>query len=50
MDDALFDAEPIEVPANNKFVTAPLAILSCGYLLYELMLRNWKYFIIWMIM
>lgn len=25
MDDALFDAEPIEVPANNKFVTAPLA-------------------------
>ena len=25
MDDALFDAEPIEIPANNKFVTAPLA-------------------------
>lgn len=31
------------------FITAPLAILSCGYLLYELMLRNWKYFIIWII-
>ena len=25
MDDALFDAEPMEIPANNKFVTAPLA-------------------------
>ena len=25
MDDALFDAEPIEIPANSKFVTAPLA-------------------------
>ena len=25
MDDALFDAEPIEIPLNNKFVTAPLA-------------------------
>ena len=25
MDDALFDAEPIEIPVNNKFVTAPLA-------------------------
>jgi len=25
MDDALFEAEPIVVPANNKFVTAPLA-------------------------
>ena len=25
MDDALFDAEPIEIPADNKFVTAPLA-------------------------
>lgn len=25
MDDALFEADPIEIPANNKFVTAPLA-------------------------
>ncbi len=25
MDDALFEADPIVVPANNKFVTAPLA-------------------------
>ena len=25
MDDALFDAEPIEIPANNKQVKAPLA-------------------------
>ena len=25
MDDALFEADPIEIPVNNKFVSAPLA-------------------------
>ncbi|MFM7703031.1 MAG: amino acid permease C-terminal domain-containing protein, partial [Alphaproteobacteria bacterium] len=29
------------------FVTSPLAILSCGYLTYELLTRNWQYFAIW---
>lgn len=29
------------------FITSPLAILSCGYLTYELLTRNWQYFAIW---
>jgi len=29
------------------FVVAPLAIISCGYLTYELLIRNWLYFLVW---
>ncbi|MBM3590643.1 MAG: amino acid permease [Alphaproteobacteria bacterium] len=29
------------------FAIAPLAILSCGYLTFELLTRNWFYFLIW---
>ena len=29
------------------FVVAPLAILSCGYLTFELLTRNWHYFVVW---
>ena len=32
------------------FVTAPLAVLSCGYLTFELLTRNWHYFAIWMVL
>jgi APA family basic amino acid/polyamine antiporter len=29
------------------FVVGPLAVLSCGYLTFELLTRNWHYFAIW---
>jgi len=29
------------------FVIGPLAVLSCGYLTFELLTRNWHYFLIW---
>jgi len=31
------------------FVMAPLAILSCGYLTFELLTRNWHYFLVWIL-
>ena len=29
------------------YFTAPCAILSCGYLVYKLLINNWHYFIAW---
>ena len=29
------------------FVVGPLAVLSCGYLTFELLTRNWHYFAVW---
>jgi APA family basic amino acid/polyamine antiporter len=29
------------------FVVAPLAIIGCGYLIYQLLLENYKPFLIW---
>jgi APA family basic amino acid/polyamine antiporter len=31
------------------FLIAPLAILCCSYLTYELLTRNWHYFLIWIL-
>lgn len=38
---------PFACPA--VFIVAPLAILSCGYLIYSLLLETWKPFVIWTI-
>jgi APA family basic amino acid/polyamine antiporter len=36
---------PFKCPA--VFIVAPLAILSCGYLMYNLLLKTGKPFLIW---
>ena len=38
---------PFACPA--VYIIAPLAILSCGYLIYSLLLETWKPFLIWTI-
>ncbi len=38
---------PFRCPA--VYIIAPLAILSCGYLMYHLLLATWKPFLIWSI-
>ena len=38
---------PFKCPA--VFIVAPIAILACGYLIYNLLTETWKPFVIWCI-